>query len=144
MKRWTSLDLAKLPAGMVAPMGAATPYTDGGSTQSAALKPRGEARKYHNDPIVADGVRFDSRLEARCWQWLELRRAAGEILWVTRQVPFRLEGGIVYRVDFLAALAGPPYIELIDATGKLTQTKINKLKQLNARYGITVTIWPPR
>jgi hypothetical protein len=75
-------------------------------------------------------------------QVLDLRWKAGEVLWWTGQVPFVLEGGVTYRTDALAALRdGPPYFQVIDATGLMTQTKKNKLKQLEARYGITCLIF---
>lgn len=97
-------------------------------------------RKYRNEPKYYNGKRFDSKLEWRCYQSLHVRWLAGNILWFTRQVPFELEGGVVYRADFLAALKGGG-IEVLDATGKLTQVKINKLKQMKARYGIEVQLW---
>lgn len=96
--------------------------------------------KWGNKPTVIDGVRYDSKLEGRCAQWLDLRWKAGEVLWYTRQVPFWLEGGVVYRADFVAHLKAGG-VEVIDATGVLTQTKANKLKQMKARYGIDVILW---
>lgn len=104
-------------------------------------------RKYRNEPTVLDEVRYDSKLEARCAAWHDLRVKAGEILWWTRQVPFRLEGGVVYRADFLAALApsyaapGGPFVEVIDASGYITPQKRNKLKQMLARHRINVQLY---
>jgi len=102
--------------------------------------PAKKPSKYRSEPVVIDGERYDSRLEARCAGCLDLRWRAGEILWYTRQTPFKLEGGVVYRADFLAALANGG-VEVIDATGLLTPTKANKLKQMKARYGIDVVLW---
>ncbi len=62
--------------------------------------PAPKPRKYRNMPVVVDGIRFDSKLEARCYQELLLRKAAGDIWLLLRQVPFALEGGVVYRCDF--------------------------------------------
>jgi hypothetical protein len=102
--------------------------------------PPAKPRKYRNQPVVEDGQRFDSKLEARCYQWLRMRTIAGEVRWVIRQVPFRLEGGVIYRADFLAMLmAGGS--EVIDAKGMLTRSTANKLKQVKARYGIDVVLW---
>lgn len=96
--------------------------------------------KYRNQPTVVDGERFDSKLEARCFQWLKLRATSGEVLWFIRQVPFRLEGGVVYRADFLAVLAAGG-VEVIDAKGHLTQASANKIKQVRERYGVEVVLW---
>lgn len=98
-------------------------------------------RKYRNVPVTADGERYDSKLEYRCAQWLELRKMAGEVAWVLRQPSFRLEGGVRYRADFLAVLTSGG-VEVIDAKGKLTPECKNKLKQLTARYGVEVKLWP--
>src|SRR5882724_6157795 len=63
---------------------------------------RAEQRKYRNQPhTLEDGTRFDSRLEWRCFEWIKARHMAGEVAWFTRQVPFQLEGGVIYRSDFL-------------------------------------------
>lgn len=96
--------------------------------------------KYRSQPTVVNGERFDSHLEARCASCLDLRWRSGEIIWYTRQVPFRLEGGVVYRADFVAALSKGG-VEVIDATGFLTATKKNKLRQMKARYSIDVVLW---
>jgi hypothetical protein len=102
-----------------------------------AKKPK---RKYNNIPVTEDGQRFDSKLELRCYQWLKLRQLAGEVLWFIRQVSFRLEGGVVCRVDYVAQpRAGRA--EVIDAKGMLTQSSANKYKQMKDRYGIDVILW---
>lgn len=36
-------------------------------------------RKYHNQPVVVNGIKFDSRREARRYQELQLLLRAGEI-----------------------------------------------------------------
>ncbi|HEY1898632.1 MAG TPA: DUF1064 domain-containing protein [Steroidobacteraceae bacterium] len=100
--------------------------------------------KYGNQAYVdIEGTRFDSKLEWRCCEWLKARALNGEILWFTRQVPFTLEGGVVYRADFLAALAAGG-VEVIDAKGHDTRAAKNKRKQVRARYGVTVQLWPQR
>lgn len=96
--------------------------------------------KYHNRRTEVDGIKFDSELEARCYQELQLRQKAGEVKWFVRQVSFRLEGNVAYRADFLAVLASGG-VEVIDAKGMDTQVSKNKRKQLKARYGIDVILW---
>jgi hypothetical protein len=96
--------------------------------------------KYRNVPTIVDGQRFDSKLEAMCYEELKLRKQAGELWFFLRQVAFPLEGGIKYRCDFFVVLAGGG-IEVLDAKGKDTQASINKRRQVKARYGIDVQLW---
>lgn len=51
----------------------------------------GKRTKYRNTPVVVDGVRFASKLEARRWQELQLLARAGEIHDLRRQARHRLE-----------------------------------------------------
>lgn len=96
-------------------------------------------RKYRNVPTVVDGIRYDSKLEAQCAVDLELLKRAGLVKWFIRQVNFLLEGGVIYRCDFL--VVEPEGVRIIDATGMMTQAKKNKLKAMRARYGITVQLY---
>lgn len=47
-----------------------------------------------------DGIKFSSKKEARYYDRLKLRKAAGEVVQFLRQVPFHLPGGVRYVVDF--------------------------------------------
>jgi hypothetical protein len=96
--------------------------------------------KYRNVKVTADGIKFDSKLEARCYEGLKLRKQAGDVKWFIRQVPFELEGGVTYRADFLAVTLHND-VEVIDATGRMTPGKLNKLRQVHARYGVGVILW---
>lgn len=62
-------------------------------------------RKYRNTPTVIDGIRFDSKGEARRFQDLKLLERGGVLANVERQVSFRLEvNGVLiafYRADFV-------------------------------------------
>jgi hypothetical protein len=87
----------------------------------------------------ADGKRFDSKLERDYYERLLLLWEAGEIRWFIRQVPFELEGGVVYRADFLVVTSDGD-VDVVDTTGFMTQVKSNKLKQVKARYGIEVQL----
>lgn len=97
-------------------------------------------RKYRNAQCVVDGQRFDSILEARCYEHLKLQQLAGAVQWFIRQVPFRLEGGVIYRADFLVVRASGA-IDVIDAKGYDTQASRNKRKQVRARYGKEIQLW---
>src|SRR6266849_8054718 len=109
-------------------------------------------RKYGNLPTEADGIQFQSKLEAKYYVELVLRHKAGEVLYFLRQVPFHLPGGVIYRVDFLVVV--PPYtgafqsrsnydpeavvIEYVDCKGVDTQDSKNKIKMVQAMYGVSI------
>ena len=48
--------------------------------------------KYNAQPQMVDGIRFDSKREAKRWAELKLLERAGEISNLKRQVPIKLEG----------------------------------------------------
>jgi hypothetical protein len=96
--------------------------------------------KYMAKETWIDGIRFASKLESRCYEWLKLRQAAGEVLWFLRQVPFDLGGGVKHRVDFLAALSGGG-VELIEAKGKDLSEGKSRRKIVEAKYGVKIQLW---
>jgi hypothetical protein len=100
------------------------------ATLAGAVAPRGN--KYGAEPVEVDGIRFDSKREARRWCDLRLRERAGEIADLERQVVLILHG----RDDVLRTRTGRPmritvdfsYIEVAtglriyeDAKGKPTR-----------------------
>jgi hypothetical protein len=124
-------------------------------------KPRKKLGKYSNEITEVDGIKFHSKLEARYYVELELRKKAHEVLFYLRQVPFPLPGGVVYRLDFLevgyhtgfvgceqlraeGALdlrnVDPMWIRYVDTKGHETREGKNKIKQVQALYGITITL----
>lgn len=126
MSRWTEADLARFNSAKAA------------IVQVKKPKPS----KYHNVRTEVDGISFSSRLEADYYQHLMLRWKAGDLLWFAMQVPFGLEGGVRYVADFVVVdfTHGRQEVRVIDTTGMMTQVKKNKLKQMKARWGITVEI----
>jgi Protein of unknown function (DUF1064) len=117
--------------------------------------------KYSNELTEVDGIKFHSKLEARYYVELELRRKAKEVLYFLRQVPFPLPGGVVYRLDFLevgyhtgffgceqlraeGALdlrnVEPMWIRYVDTKGQETREGKNKIKMVEAIYGIHITL----
>jgi hypothetical protein len=117
--------------------------------------------KYHNLPTEADGIKFQSKLEAKYYVELALRKKAGEVLYYLRQVPFHLPGGVIYRVDFLIVSYHTGYtmgvqmkregardlrnfepmiVEYVDCKGMDTQDSKNKIKMVQAMYGVTIQI----
>lgn len=57
--------------------------------------------KYNAKKTEIDGIRFDSKKEARYYQELLLRQRAGEIVFFLRQVPFHLPGNVRHVIDFV-------------------------------------------
>jgi len=64
-----------------------------------------KAHKFNASPTVIDGINFGSKREARYYCDLKIRQRAGEVIGFLMQVPLRLTGGVIYRMDFLEFLA---------------------------------------
>lgn len=97
-------------------------------------------RKYGNTPVTVDGKRFDSKHEAEVYGELMLRRRAGELRLVLRQVSFDLPGGIRYIADFVTVDCRGN-LEIIDAKSEATRKNrvyINKKKQLLEVWGCEI------
>ena len=91
-----------------------------GANREQATKPDAKPNKYHNHPTTVDGIRFDSRKEARYYEQLKIRKQLGEVAYFLMQVPLRLPGGSKYVVDFLvffAAPATPPRVRRREGQG---------------------------
>lgn len=106
------------------------------------------AHKYSAKAIVVNGLRFDSKLEGdRYLYWLN-RWQARSIAWFTRQVPFYLPGGVIYRADFIIVqqhdtIAKERFGDAViveDCKGFLTEAAAIKLKQVEAIYGFQVQL----
>lgn len=54
--------------------------------------------KYHAEPEIIDGIRFDSKAEAHKYQELKLDP---EVVHVDCHVPVTLPGGVRFKVDFV-------------------------------------------
>ena len=96
-------------------------------------------QKYGAEPTVYNGHRYRSKAEARHAEELDLRKAAGEIRYWLYEVPFRLPGGAVHRVDWMLVLA--------DGTVRWEETKgrdlaMGRLKrrQVSEIFGIHVEV----
>jgi hypothetical protein len=103
----------------------------------------GKPNKYRNKPTEVDGIRFQSRLEARWWLVLRDRERCGEISELKRQVPYDLQvnGHKIcrYVADYRwLDKTGTPHIA--DAKGALTREFIIKAKLVRALIGIEVEI----
>lgn len=129
----------------------------------APVPAKARAAKYANVPTEVDGIRFDSKLEAKYYVELDLRRKAGDIAYFLRQVPFHLPGGVIYRVDFMVVSLhreyaiqmgkvpklraldksldfNPLQIHYVDCKGWDTAASKNKIKQTEALYGVKIEL----
>ena len=112
------------------------------SVSAGALppSPKGKANKYGNQRTEIDGKKFDSKHEAEVYGELMLRRRAGELRVVLRQVSFDLPGGIRYIADF-CTVDSEGRFEVLDAKSEATRknrTYINKRKQMLSEWGIEI------
>lgn len=126
--RWTEEELAAWQA------------RRGQAAAPAGAAPKKRA-KYGNIPTEVDGKRFDSKHEAEVYEGLMLRRRAGELWIVLRQVAFDLPGGIRYIADFVT-IDHAGHVEVIDAKSAATKRNrvyINKKKQMRAEWGVEIT-----
>lgn len=106
-------------------------------------------RKYHNQPVVVNGIKFDSRREARRYQELQLLLRAGEISQLEMQKKYTLiptqkkpsggtERAVTYTADFVYKdnRTGKETVE--DAKGMKTQQGIIRRKLMLYIHGIEV------
>lgn len=100
--------------------------------------------KYRAVPTTVDGVRYDSKLESRYAQKLEMAKKSGELLFYLRQVPIALPGNTTYRVDFLEFWAPkegePGEVIFTDCKGMETETFRLKARQLKEIYPFDLNI----
>lgn len=94
--------------------------------------------KYKSRKTEVDGIRFDSIKEANRYKELLILVRDGAVSHFLMQVPFLLDGGVKYRLDFLVFWNGePPTYE--DVKGFKTQVYKIKKKMVEARYPIKIT-----
>ena len=93
--------------------------------------------KFNAKPTELDGIKFASKKEAKYYQELKLRQAAGEVLFFLRQVPFHLPGNIRYVCDFAEFLADGQ-VRFVDVKGYKTDMYKLKVKQVKAVFGVTI------
>lgn len=95
--------------------------------------------KYAAQPTEVDGIRFDSKAEARFYLQLKAQVEAGEVAYFLRQVPIHLPGRTRYVVDFLVFEASGR-VRYIDVKGMETQTFRLKKRQVEDLYPIQIEV----
>jgi len=89
--------------------------------------------KYHAKPTVVDGIRFDSKKEAKYYSELKLLQQGGLLLGFLRQVPIHLPGGTKLVVDFLEFWTDGT-CRFVDTKGVLTPVFKLKLREVEHAY----------
>ena len=89
--------------------------------------------KYNNKRCTHDGWSFDSLMEGDYYLYNKLRMSGGLLSYQLLQVPFRLPGKIIYRVDFLEVYPDNA-IRYVDIKGSPTKEFIIKKRQVEELY----------
>lgn len=106
-----------------------------GAAREVATKPS----KYGNQPTTVDGIRFDSKKEARYYEQLKIRQNVGEVAYFHRQVPITLPGNTKYVVDF-QVFHTDGTVEYVDVKGKQTESFRFKKRQVESLYPIRIVL----
>ena len=93
--------------------------------------------KFNAKPTVADGIRFDSKKEAKYYEELKLRQKAGDIVFFLRQVPLHLPGKTRYVIDFLEFHADGT-VHFVEIKGHKTEVYKIKKRQAESLYPIQI------
>lgn len=109
-------------------------------------------RKYRNQPVVVDGIKFDSKREADRWAKLLLLQRGGIISQLERQVSFQLAPGVKladekrarpalrYVADFRYYSPGASAFIVEDAKGHQTEVFRIKRHLMKSVHGIDVRL----
>lgn len=110
-------------------------YVRSGRMPDRMMQPK--ESKYHNKRTVIDGKKFQSQKEGSYYAELRMMEQAKEVTRFFEQVPFELQGGIVYIADFVVLWPDGRYT-VEDTKGKRTDTYIMKRKLFREKYGFDI------
>lgn len=100
--------------------------------------------KYNNTRTVVDGIKFDSKAEARRYKELKLLEQAGYITDLQRQVKYELipkqdgERAVNYYADFVYTETKTGLRVVEDVKGRRTRDYIIKRKLMRQVHGIEI------
>lgn len=110
----------------------------GKSVQAAPAKKK-PRHKFNAQPTVNDGIRFDSKLEAKYYQYLKLLKHQGEVLFWLRQTPIHLAGGTKLVIDF-QVFYSDGRVEFIDVKGLETKEFKIKKREVEVAYPFEIKV----
>lgn len=93
--------------------------------------------KYNSKRTVVDGIKFDSIKESNRYKELLILQREGAVSHFLMQVPFLLDGGVKYRLDFLVFWTDR-HISYEDVKGFKTEVYKIKKKMVEARYQLKI------
>lgn len=99
--------------------------------------PPARRNKYNAVATVVDGIRFDSKAEARFYESLKGMVLAGQLKYFLRQVPFDLPGNVKYKCDFMMVYHNGK-VAYVDVKGRRTPMYILKKKQVESLYPVEI------
>lgn len=106
--------------------------------------PRKMKHKFNAVRCESDGISFASKAERAYYNQLRILQKAGEVLFFLMQVPFRIPGGITYRLDFLEFWSSknglPGDVIFTEVKGVMTDSARIKIAQVEEIYGIKINI----
>jgi hypothetical protein len=107
-----------------------------GPTIPILTPPTPKPSKYHAILTECDGIKFQSKKEAKYYRELLCRIKAGEVAYFLRQVPFHL-GIVRYVVDFMEVWTDGT-IHFVDVKGFKTQTYKLKKRLVEQNYPVRI------
>lgn len=104
-----------------------------------ALRLWAPRHKFKAKPAYDGDIRFGSTLERDYWLHLNLLMKTGEVVFVLRQVPFHLPGGVKYVCDF-QELRADGSVVFTDTKGVVTKDFIMKKKMVEDLYPVIINV----
>lgn len=98
-----------------------------------------KTHKYRAKSVELDGIRFDSKAEARYYLALKTRVAAGDVVTFLRQVPIHLPGSTKLVIDFVEFHADGT-THFVDVKGMETEQFRLKKRQVEELYPFEIEI----
>jgi len=100
--------------------------------------------KFHAKRCESDGLKFPSQKERDYYLYLQEKKKSGDLLFHLRQIPFQLDGGIKYFLDFMEfwKTDNPETSEIrfTEVKGLMTPVAKIKLAQTESLYPIKINI----
>lgn len=100
---------------------------------------KGLPYKFKNKPVVYNGVRYTSKLEASYAEKLDQWIKDGYVKFYLEQVPIRLPGGTKYIVDFVVFYTDDT-LRFIDTKGMETDIFKIKKREVEAIYPFEIEV----
>ena len=108
-----------------------------GKAAESLIREAPKPSKYHAIMEECQGIKFQSKKEARYFRELQARVHLGAVKFFLRQVPFHLQGGVKYVVDF-AEFWDDGSVHFVDVKGHKTEMYKVKKRLVEASYPVRI------